>query len=851
MKSTRINVPLDAPGASLQPVSRAITTMALTVLLALGSGTAAVGAPDASGTERPGPAAAVDMAALNAEIGQHGAHMGQGLESLRGPQSALAQTEATNTWKPPGIQGVDVSSHQGVVDWAAQARQGARFAYVKATEGLTYKSPTFAEQYTGSASAGLIRGAYHFALPSISSGTVQADYFIDNGGGWSADGRTLPPLLDVEYNVYQELGNVCYNMSASQMVGWIRDFSNRILARTGRLPMIYTTTDWWSQCTGNSSAFSANPLHIASYSNVGPGTLPASWNAYSFWQYSSSGPYVGDSNVWNGTYENLLRFASTSDASIVTPVGDFNGDKRSDVLSARPDGTLWLSPGTGTGSLATPVRIGTGWSIYSRIIGVGDFNGDTKNDFLAVRPNGSLWFYAGTGVINASSQGYAAAVKIADSGWNSLTHITGVRDFNGDGRNDVVAVRDDGTLWFYAGTGTVSTNSPGYMPAQKIGNSGWDAYTNIVGVQNFGGSGSNDIVATRADGTLWFYAGTGTVTATSSGYAPAAKIGNSGWNGFTDILGTGDANGDGKADLLARRPDKSTWFYAGTGMSGPGYLPARKIGTTGWDAFPIVEATGDFNGDRRPDLVTVTKGGLLWFYASNGVGGYAPARRIGTGWQVYSQLVGTGDLNGDAKNDLLAVRPDGTLWFYAGTGSVSDTSGGYAAARKISSGWSIYSRIVATGDFTGDGRNDVAGIRGDGSLWLRTGTGNMSDSKNGFLPAVKIGNSGWSAYSLVEGVQDFNSDRRNDLVAVRPDGTLWFYAGTGAVSSETPGYEPAVKIGRSGWNAYSTLLGTGDFNGDTKTDLVAVNKTGSLWFYAGTGMKDAGYLPATSAGYLS
>ena len=93
---------------------------------------------------------------------------------------------------------------------------------------------------------GMIRGAYHFALPSVSTGAAQADYFVNNGGGWTGDGKTMPPLLDIEYNPYPSLGNTCYNMSQAAMVNWIAAFSNRVLARTGRLPMIYTTTDWWT-----------------------------------------------------------------------------------------------------------------------------------------------------------------------------------------------------------------------------------------------------------------------------------------------------------------------------------------------------------------------------------------------------------------------------------------------------------------------------------------------------------------------------------------------------------------------------------------------------------------------------
>ncbi len=100
------------------------------------------------------------------------------------------------------VAGIDFSSYQGNVNWQAQYNAGKRFAYVKATEGTTYKNPYFTQQYNGSYGVGMIRGAYHFARPDRSSGASQASFFVRSGGAWSADGKTLPGALDMEYNPY-------------------------------------------------------------------------------------------------------------------------------------------------------------------------------------------------------------------------------------------------------------------------------------------------------------------------------------------------------------------------------------------------------------------------------------------------------------------------------------------------------------------------------------------------------------------------------------------------------------------------------------------------------------------------
>jgi len=206
-------------------------------------------------------------------------------------------------------QGIDVSGFQPNVDWNAVKANGISFTFIKATEGTTFISSTFSSQYTGATNAGLIRGAYHFAHPDSSSGATQANFFLAHGGGWSADGITLPGVLDIENN---PSGAECYGLSASAMVSWIQDFSNTYESRTGRFPIIYTTTSWWTSCTGNSAAFASNnPLWIAHFSTtIGP--LPAGYAFPTFWQFADSGPNPGDQDLFNGDAAGLERIARGS-----------------------------------------------------------------------------------------------------------------------------------------------------------------------------------------------------------------------------------------------------------------------------------------------------------------------------------------------------------------------------------------------------------------------------------------------------------------------------------------------------------------------------------------------------------
>ncbi|MES2318471.1 MAG: lysozyme [Pseudomonadota bacterium] len=206
------------------------------------------------------------------------------------------------------LAGMDVSGWQGNVNWSGAWANGARFAYVKATEGLTYTNPYFTQQYNGSYNIGMRRGAYHFALPNKSGGAAQAEYFVNHGGGWSADGKTLPGTLDIEYNPY---GATCYGLSTTAMTAWIRAFSDRYRARTGRCPVIYSTYNWWYQCTGNRTSFgSTNPLWIARYS-ASVGTLPYGWSFYTFWQHDDAGVFPGDQDIFNGDATRLKVLATS------------------------------------------------------------------------------------------------------------------------------------------------------------------------------------------------------------------------------------------------------------------------------------------------------------------------------------------------------------------------------------------------------------------------------------------------------------------------------------------------------------------------------------------------------------
>ena len=423
------------------------------------------------------PLTATDAAALQAEMGKGGGYMGAGRKS--GPAQVLTQDAGS----PAGVQGLDVSGWQPGVDWTSQFNQGARFAYVKATEGTSFTSGEFTDQYTGSRNAGLIRGAYHFATPSTSTGAAQARFFVSNGGGWSSDGMTLPPLLDIEYNPYATLGNTCYNMSPGQLVDWIRDFSNTVQSLTGRQPAIYTTNDWWSTCTGNNPGFAGQPLHLARYA-ASPGTLPNGWTFYSFWQYSSSGPYAGDSNVWNGNYAQLKAFAfgrslSPAEAAIASLLDAMPlGPQTSDVICGLRSGGCYQGflNGEILWSSATGAQISRVGAIRSLYRAGGAENGQlgypTDVERCGLRNGGCYQSFQGGSIMWSPGTGaQASRIGAIRSLWASSGFENGTLGYPTTSEN--CGLKDGGCYQMYEGGGIVWSPATGaqashYGPVRDV-----------------------------------------------------------------------------------------------------------------------------------------------------------------------------------------------------------------------------------------------------------------------------------------------------------------------------------------------------------------------------------------------
>ena len=250
---------------------------------------------------------------------------------------------------------------------------------------------------------------------------------------------------------------------------------------------------------------------------------------------------------------------------------DWSGDGPADVLAVHPDGRLLLYRGTGAGAFQAGggQGIGTGWGSFTALL-TGDWSGDGKPDILARASDGQLLMYRGDG-----SGGFlTGSAEQVGSGWGGFTALLLPRDWDGDGKRDILARDGDGRLLLYRGNA-----AGGFITgrAEQIG-TGWGPFTALLAPGDWSGDGNPDLLARQSDGALIMYRGDG-----QGGFAGRAQIG-SGWQSFTALLAGGDFSGDGKPDILARAEDGRLLMYRGDGDGGFVTGSAEQIGS-GWSSL--------------------------------------------------------------------------------------------------------------------------------------------------------------------------------------------------------------------------------------------------------------------------
>ena len=375
----------------------------------------------------------------------------------------------------------------------------------------------------------------------------------------------------------------------------------------------------------------------------------------------------------------------------------------------------------------------------------------------------------------------------------------------------------------------------------------YDADPNTSGSQYSGNTGRSLLQRVQQfDKNAFFDVGTGRIVggsalppmifgwyANSSNFVGESLTALAAWDyvpGNTAVV-TGDFDGDGKTDIAWRLSgsEHTGWQVAVSTGSVLNESQWTTPGTT-WDWMDDNTAvvTGDFNGDGKTDIAWRRSGWSGWQVAISAGSGFTGGTWTDPcQWDYMDQntRVVTGDFNGDGKTDIAWTRSGWSGWQVALSTGSSFTGGLWptAALGNLFGDMSETTSLV-TGDFDGDGKTDIAWRRSGWDSWaVARSTG--SDFTGGLWTTPG------AAWDVMDGTTvvvtgDFNGDGKTDIAWRRSQWTGWQVArstGSGFAGGQwtSPGQWDLMDI--------NTAVVTGDFNGDGKTDIAWRRSGWSGW----------------------
>jgi uncharacterized protein (TIGR03437 family) len=545
------------------------------------------------------------------------------------------------------------------------------------------------------------------------------------------------------------------------------------------------------------------------------------------WAAAESGCAVG--NVPQGIKQKLgisgasVQRAPARMAAVEFDEADLNGDGRDDhVKVAFPTNGLIVELTTAAGTLAPRVSYATGANPRSVLLG--DFNKDGRLDAAV----------AFAGAVGQNNGGVSVLLGIGDGTFRAAANYAGggsavgigSGDFNGDGNLDLVAVKEAGVVSVLIGVGDGSFRAA----VDYLAESGAAS----VLAADFTGDGRLDLAVANQDrDTVSIFVGSGTGTFSAAvrnvvGAAPA-------------YLGAIDANLDGRWDLVVLHRQSATismWLGQASGQLS---FVNRVLSGLDYNAFTIVQyesdppmvlapdaarqrmlihgiaddgrlsgeaaflvgvgaraiVAGDFNGDRRLDLVTNDGGARLSILLGRAGGGFSDPQTVTL--ESAAASLASADLNGDGRADLAVSLGTRIAILYG------QTNGSFAAGPSLLT--TSRAEKVLIVDVDGDGRLDVVSIHSaSNSVDIH-----YSSPGGTFAAAARLSTPGTP---VAAAIGDLNGDGRIDAAAIYTSATtatLQVYLRNADGSLRLP---PPVPLGVS-----ATSLVMGDFTGDGKMDL--------------------------------
>jgi Ca2+-binding RTX toxin-like protein len=382
------------------------------------------------------------------------------------------------------------------------------------------------------------------------------------------------------------------------------------------------------------------------------------------------------------------------------------------------------------------------------------------------------------------------AATRADSGSSALTGSSGADLLSGFGGNDTLA-GGAGDDRFVASFDSPVNSAMLTGTAARV-----DADVN--------GDGRADLLwRSQSTGENYLYTMNG--TAVTSGEGSLRTVADLNWS----LVGTGDFDGDGKADLLWRNHvTGENYLYPMDGhtvKSTEGYI--RTVSDPNWQ----IATLGDFNGDHRDDILWRNQAtGENYLYLMNGtaIAGEGFVRTVA---DLNWQIAGSGDFNGDGRADILWRNAStGENYVYLMNGSAIASEGYLRTVADQS--W----QVAGIGDLDGDGHADIVwrnSSTGQNYVYFMNGT---TIAKEGYLRTVA------DQHWQIEAIGDYDGDGKSDLFwRNSATGENYLYPMDGLTIKASEGYVRTVAPDANGWTVPGDAsYGDDSINGGTGFDTV-------------------------------
>jgi hypothetical protein len=328
-------------------------------------------------------------------------------------------------------------------------------------------------------------------------------------------------------------------------------------------------------------------------------------------------------------------------------IGDIDGDGKPDFVVPGLEGeTISILRNTGTPGTVSFARTDVAASNYPRAVALGDIDGDGKIDMVVTsNTSNHLLIYLNTSTPGTVS--FAAPVTLTFSN-NYAANVVAVRDIDGDGKPDIVAITATVDLSIFLNTGTVGNVSfaPGVI--YTVPNGGEPS----LSIGDMDGDGKPDIVVCNSAYYPSVFRNLSTPGTVSLGPRLDFPAGSAPF-----WVTVGDLDGDGLMDMaVVNANDNTVSVFRNTTSGGTiSFAPLANFAT---GTTPVGLCMADLNGDGKPELITANDGNntvsVLQNTSTSGAISFASAVNYGVGNYPYAALAA--DMDGDGVTDILTVN---------------------------------------------------------------------------------------------------------------------------------------------------------------------------------------------------